>query len=138
MEQNGQWLRRVGLDGLVRTMERLSAEYGMPWADSWQRHLDDPGWLRRAIVNTYKRLDETDTAKANPLVQEWLWYAANFDLEAMVSYEYTAEVYLLDRWKRRVFAEGQYRTILVSLRGRTRYQARCRLNAGYEFVRWVP
>ena len=43
------WLERLGVGNLILAMEMLSADYGMSWADQWQRNLDDPKWLDRPI-----------------------------------------------------------------------------------------
>ena len=137
MEQNGQWLRRINLDGVVRVMERYSCKYEMPWCDSWQRHLDDPTWLGRAIDNTFIRLDETDTVEARPVFEEWLWHAANFDLATMARRKYMAEVGLLDRYGRRIYAGGEYQTVLLELDGPSREDSiRLLDRKRYEFVRW--
>ena len=137
MTQTGSWLRRIGMDVLVHAIAMLSDEYGMKWAASWPNHLDDPKWLNRAMVNTFGRLRDADKAVVNPLYEDWLWYSECFDLEATVALGYVAEVYLLDRNRNRISAEGRYQTILVSLDGASREEALCQLNRDtYEFVRW--
>ena len=48
-----------------------------------------------------------------------------------------AEVALLDKDRRRVKVDGEVQTVLVSLGGGSREEARSSLTSEYEFVRWV-
>jgi hypothetical protein len=125
------------MDVLVMAMRMLSAEYELKWAHRWEAHLDEPKWLSKAMVNTYDRLSEEDKAMVNPQYEDWLWYAANLDLEQTVRLKYTALVVLVDRWGSRIIDGGEVQTILVELDGATRDEALCQLNREcYEFVRW--
>ena len=119
-------------------MQMLSAEYGMSWANSWQDHLDEPKWLDRAMLNTFGRLRDEDQELLRPLYEDWQWYFANLDLEAAVKLGYVAEVALLDGSGKRVVDAGQVQTVLVSLDGASREDARRSLTSEYEFIRWVP
>jgi len=122
---------------LVAAMEMLSGEYDLPWADQWRRNLDDPGWLDRAMLNTFGRLDDADKELVRPLYEDWLWYFANLDLGAAVGLGYVAEVALLWGGGQRVVDDGQVQTVLVSLGGASREDAKSSLTSEYEFLRWV-
>jgi hypothetical protein len=124
------------MDVLVHGMVMLSRDYGMKWSDQWQRHLDDPGWLDKAMVNTFERLSDVDQELVRPLYEDWQWYYSNLDLAAAVNLGYAAEVYLLDRNGCRICFSGQYQTILVKLDGASREDAKRSLTSEYEFVRW--
>jgi hypothetical protein len=130
------WLQRIGMFDLVLAMEMLSGDYGLAWADHWRDHLDDPKWLDRAMVNTFGRLRDEDQELVRALYEDWLWYAANLDLEAAVSLGYVAEVALLWGDGRRVVDDGHVQTVLVSLGGASREDAKRSLTSEYEFVRW--
>ena len=132
----GNWLRRFGLLDLVAAMELLSGEYDLPWADQWQRNWDNPAWLDRAMVNTFGRLNDADQELVAPLYEEWRWCFANLDLEAAVGLGFVAEVALLWGDGRRVVADGQAQTVLVSLDGASREDAKSSLTSEYEFLRW--
>jgi hypothetical protein len=133
---NGNWLRRIGMFDLVMMMDLLSGEYGFGWAEKWGDHLDDPKWLDRAMVNTFGRLRDADQELLRELYEDWCWYFANLDLEAAVKLGYVAEVALLDRDKRRVVDGGEVQTVLVSLDGASRGDAKRSLTSEYEFIRW--
>ena len=123
---------------LVAGMWLLSGEYELKWAGSWPNHLDEPKWLDKAIKNTFQRLNDADQELVRPLVEDWQWYFANLDLEAAVGLGFVAEVALLDADRRRVKVDGEVQTVLVSLDGASREDARSSLTSEYEFVRWVP
>jgi len=129
-------LRRFGLLDLVMGMEILSGDYDLPWADQWQRNLDNPAWLDRAMVNTFGRLNDADQKLVAPLYEDWQWYFENLDLDAAVKLDYVAEVALLWGGGQRVVDGGQVQTVLVSLGGASREEARSSLTSEYEFVRW--
>jgi len=133
---DGGWLGRFGLLDLVMGMELLSGEYGMKWADQWRRNWDNPAWLDRAMVNTFGRLNDADQELVAPLYEDWLWYFENLDLEAAVKLGYVAEVALLWGDGRRVVDGGQAQTVLVSLGGASREDAKRSLTSEYEFLRW--
>ena len=137
MVKKRQWLERLGVANLVAGMEILSGDYGLPWADQWQRNLDDPKWLDKAMKHTFGRLDDADKELVRPLYEDWLWYFENLDLAAAVSLGYVAEVVLLWGDGRRVVDGGQVQTVLVSLSGASREDARSSLTSEYEFLRWV-
>jgi hypothetical protein len=122
---------------LVLAMEMLSGDYGFDWADQWQRNLDNPKWLDRAMVNTFGRLNNADKEMVAPLYEDWQWYFANLDLEAAVELGFVAEVALLWGDRRRVIDDGRVQTVLVSLDGASREDAKGSLISEYEFLRWV-
>ena len=124
------------MDVLVHAMAVLSGEYGMKWAEQWQRRLDDPRWLDKAMKHTFGRLNEDDQELVRPLYEDWCWCFANLDLAAAVSLGYAAEVALLWGDGRRVIADGQVQTVLVALDGASREEAKGSLTSEYEFVRW--
>jgi hypothetical protein len=136
MTQHGWWLKRIGMDDLVGAMRLLSGEYELSWADSWADHLDEPKWLDRAMVNTLGRLRDADQELLRELYEDWCWYFANLDLEAAVKLGYVAEVALLWGDGRRVVDDGQVQTVLVSLDGASREDAKGSLTSEYEFFRW--
>jgi hypothetical protein len=121
---------------LVMMMELLSDEYGFAWADQWAENLDDPKWLDRAMDNTFDRIRDADQELLREMYEDWLWCAANLDLEASVSLGYVAEVALLWGDGRRVVDAGQVQTVLVSLDGASREEAKRSLTSEYEFLRW--
>jgi hypothetical protein len=133
---SGSWLRRFGMGNLVLAMEMLSGEYDLPWAGQWQQHLDDPKWLDRAMVNTFGRLNDADKEMVAPLYEDWQWYFSNLDLEAAVGLGYIAEAALLWGGGQRVLDGGQVQTVLVSLGGTSREDAKRSLTSEYEFLRW--
>ena len=130
------WLGRFGLLNLVLAMEMLSGDYGLSWADSWGDHLDDPAWLDKAMKNTFGRLDDADQEIVRPLYEDWQWYFANLDLAAAVSLGFVAEVALLWGDGQRVKVDGEVQTVLVSLAGASREDAKSSLTSEYEFLRW--
>ena len=130
------WLQRFGLLNLVLAMEMLSGDYGFAWADQWRRNWDDPKWLDKAMVNTFGRLSDADKEMVAPLYEDWQWYFANLDLEAAVSLGYVAEVAMLWGDGRRVVDDGRVQTVLVSLDGASREDAKGSLTSEYEFLRW--
>ena len=135
---SGDWLRRLGMMNLVLAMEMLSADYDLPWAEKWQQNLDNPKWLDRAMVNTFGRLRDADQELLRELHEDWCWYFANLDLVAAVKLGYVAEVALLWSGGQRVVDGGQVQTVLVSLDGASREDAKGSLTSEYEFLRWVP
>ena len=134
--QKGCWLERLGVGNLILAMEMLSGDYGLPWADKWQQNLDDPRWLDKAMVNTFGRLNGEDQELVGPLYEDWRWYFENLDMEAAVKLGYVAEVALLWGDGRRVVDDGQVQTVLVSLDGATREDAKRSLTSEYEFLCW--
>ena len=66
----------------------------------------------------------------------WRWCFENLDLEAAVKLGYVAEVALLWGGGQRVVDDGQVQTVLVSLGGASREEAKSSLTSEYEFVRW--
>ena len=136
MDQHGNWLKRIGMMDLVAGMWLLSGEYELSWADSWPDHLDEPKWLDKAMVNTFGRLNDADKELVRPLYEDWLWFFANLDLAAAVALGYVAEVALLWGDGRRVVDGGQVQTVLVSLGGASREDAKSSLTSEYEFLRW--
>ena len=135
-QRPGGWLGRFGLLNLVAAMEILSGDYDLPWADQWQRNWDNPRWLDRAMVNTFGRLRDEDQELLRPLYEDWCWYFANLDLNAAVGLGFVAEVALLWGDGRRVVDDGQVQTVLVSLSGGSREDAKSSLTSEYEFLRW--
>ena len=135
-QRPGRWLRRFGLLNLVFGMELLSGDYDLPWADQWRRNWDNPAWLDRAMKNTFGRLNDADQKLVRPLYEDWQWYFANLDLEAAVGLGYVAEVALLWGGGQRVVDDGQVQTVLVSLVGASREDAKGSLTSEYEFLRW--
>ena len=135
-QRDSGWLGRFGLGNLVAGMELLSGDYDLPWADQWRRNLDDPGWLDRAMVNTFGRLNDADQELLRELYEDWQWYFLNLDLAAAVSLGYVAKVSLLWGDGRRVVDGGQVQTVLVSLGGASREEAKSSLTSEYEFLRW--
>ena len=121
---------------LVMMMDLLSGEYGFAWAEKWQQNLDDPQWLDRAMVNTFSRLNEEDQEMVRELYEDWSWCFSNLDLAAAVKLGYVAEVALLWGDGRRVVDGGQVQTVLVSLDGASREDAKRSLTSEYEFLRW--
>ena len=130
------WLERLGVGNLILAMEMLSGDYGLAWAEQWQQNLDNPKWLGKAMINTFGRLNDADKAMVKSQYEDWLWYAANLDLEAAVKLRYTAEVALLWGDGRRVVDAGEVQTVLVSLDGGSREEAKRSLTSEYEFLRW--
>jgi len=130
------WLERLGVENLILAMQMLSADYDLPWADQWRRNWDDPKWLDKAMKHTFGRLNDADKELVRPLYEDWLWYFENLDLEAAVRLGYVAEVALLWGDGRRVVDGGQVQTVLVSLGGASRENAKSSLTSEYEFLRW--
>ena len=130
------WLERLGVGNLILAMEMLSGDYGLAWADKWRDHLDDPKWLDRAMVNTFGRLRDEDQELLRELYEDWQWYFANLDLAAAVKLGYVAEVALLWGDGQRVVDGGRVQTVLVSLDGASREDAKRSLTSEYEFLRW--
>ena len=124
------------MDVLVAGMQMLSADYDLAWADQWRRNLDDPRWLDKAMKHTFGRLNEADQELVAPLYEDWCWYFANLDLAAAVGLGYIAEVALLWGDGGAVVDDGQVQTVLVSLDGASREDAKGSLRSEYEFLRW--
>ncbi len=114
------WLERLGVADLVAGMQMLSADYDLPWAAQWQQNLDNPGWLDRAIKNTFGRLDEADKKLVRAMYEDWQWCFGELDLAAAVKLGHVAEVALLWGDGRRVKVDGHAQTVLVSLGGASR------------------
>ena len=131
------WLERLGVGNLILAMEMLSGDYGFDWADQWQRNLDDPKWLDKAMKNTFGRLKTEDQELLRPLYEDWQWYFENLDLAAAVKFRHVAEVALLWGDGRRVVDGGRLQTVLVPLDGASREEAKRSLTSEYEFIRWV-
>lgn len=137
-QRDSRWLERIGMLDLVLAMRMLSGDYGMSWAESWDAHLDEPDWLKRAMTNTFRLLKDTDRQVVRPLYEAWLWYAENFDLDAMMRQGLLLEVYLLDRNRQRISCDGQYKTIVLELQADSRQDALLQVNSDwYEFKCWV-
>jgi hypothetical protein len=133
----GRWLLRLGLAELVAAMVILSEEYKLEWATSWNDHLDDPDWLRRAMANTFMRLKSADKDLIRPLYEDWLWYEKTFDMKGLVVPEYNALCYLLDRDGKRVSRMDGPVTVLVGLKGQDKREALETLDRRrYEFFKW--
>jgi hypothetical protein len=135
-QRPGGWLRRFGLGNLVLAMEMLSGDYDLPWADQWRRNWDDPAWLDKAMKHTFGRLNEEDQEMVRELYEDWSWCFSNLDMEAAVKLGYVAEVALLWGDGGAVVADGQVQTVLVSLGGASREDAKGSLTSEYEFLRW--
>ena len=135
MAERREWLERLGVANLVLAMQMLSDEYGFAWADQWQRNLDNPKWLDRAMINTFGRLNGEDQEMVAPLYEDWQWYFANLDLAAAVKLGYVAEVALLWSGGQRVVDDGQVQTVLVALDGASRDEAKRSLTSEGGFVR---
>jgi len=118
-QNGGRWLVRLGLADLVFGMTVLSEEYKMDWAASWNDHMDDPDWLRRAMANTFVQLKPADKDLIRPLYDDWLWYEKNFDMKALIVPEYNALCYVLDGEGKRVRRMDGPVTVLRGLKGRT-------------------
>lgn len=135
LEQRGRWLKRVGLWDAVAEMAALSAEYKMAWAGSWQEHLDDPSWLKRAMVNTFAPLQEKDKDRVRTLYENWQWIEKNLDMSYLANPEYWAHCYILDGRGRRI---GPEMTCNRILKGQTPEEALEMLDReSYEFIRWL-
>jgi hypothetical protein len=136
-QNGGRWLTRLGLMDLVCGMAILSDEYKLEWAASWNDHLDDPDWLRRAMANTFVQLKPADKDLIRPLYEDWLWFEKNFDMKALVMPEYNALCYLIDRDGKWVCRMDGPVTVLRGLKGRDRRGALKTLDVKiYEFKEW--
>ncbi len=134
---DGRWLMRLGLMELVAAMMILSEEYKLEWAASWNDHLDDPDWLRRAMANTFTWLKPHDKDIIRPLYEDWLWYEKTFDMKGLVVPEFNALCYLLDKGGKRVSRMDGPVTVLVGLKGQDREEALATLDTRcYEFKEW--
>jgi hypothetical protein len=133
----GRWLHRLGLAELVWGMAILSDVYKLAWAASWDDHLDEPDWLRRAMANTFVQLKPADKDLIRPLYDDWLWYEKNLDMKALVVPEFNALCYLLDRDGKRVCRMDGPVTVLRGLKGQDRREALATLDTKcYEFCCW--
>jgi hypothetical protein len=136
-QTSGRWLVRLGLVELVAAMVILSEEYKLDWAASWNDHLDDPDWLRRAMANTFMRLKPADKNLIRPLYEDWLWYDKTFDMKGLVVPEYNALCYLLDNNGKRVRRMDGPVTVLRGLKGQDKREALATLDTKcYEFCCW--
>jgi hypothetical protein len=133
----GRWLERLGLVELVCGMMILSDQYKMEWTASWDEHLDDPDWLKRAMANTFVRLKPADKDNIKPLYEDWLWYEKTFDMKGLVVPEFNALCYLLDAGGKRVCRMDGPVTVLRGLKGQDRQEALATLDKKcYEFKEW--
>jgi hypothetical protein len=139
-QTSGRWLVRLGLMDLVFGMTVLSEEYKMAWAASWDEHLDDPDWLKRAMANTFIQLKPADKDLVRPLYDDWLWYESRYigiDMQFLVVPEFNALCYLLDRDGKRVCRMDGPVTVLRGLKGQDRREALETLDVKrYEFKEW--
>ncbi len=136
-QQPGRWLVRLGLYELAAAMMVLSTEHDLSWASLWQANLDNPSWLKRAMVNTFGRLTEQEKQSVQPLYEDWLWVAEHFAMERMVDMPHWAHVYLLDSTGQRVYAEGHFKSVLIELYGTTPAEALMGLDTRwYQFIGW--
>ena len=110
-------------------MQRLSIEYGMPWAGRWEDHLGDGRWLRRAVKNTYNRLSDDDKAALKDGCERFL--------EPVKQPVFLAECFILDGGGRRVLWEGKYKTVLLTICAETKREALSRIDTRYhQFKEW--
>lgn len=136
-QQPGRWLMRLGFYELVAAMMVFSADHGLPWANHWQANLDNPGWLKRAMVNTFGRLTEQEKETVQLFYEDWLWYAEHFDLEPLVRLPHWAQVYLLNSTGQRIHSQGHFQSVLVELHGVTPKEALQQLDTQwYQFRGW--
>jgi hypothetical protein len=90
--------------------------YGLtPGADSWERHPDDLKWLRRAMKNTFARLDDEDKEIIRAEYERFIELDRICNLKETAGQKYMAKCYILDRFGRRVEYDGEYKMILVGL-----------------------
>jgi hypothetical protein len=135
--QTGRWLVRLGLWELICGMMILSQEYGLPWMASWQRHLDNPDWLGRAMAMTFMQLKPVDKDLIGTKYDDWLWFEKNVDMQALVEPEYNALCYLLDKDGKRIGRPDGPVTVLRGLKGQDKQEALQTLDRQrYEFKAW--
>lgn len=136
-QKSGRWLVRLGLEELVWGMAILSDVYKLEWATSWNDHLDDTAWLGRAMANTFKQLNPADKDLIGPKYEDWLWFEKNFDMQALITPEYNALCYLLDRDGKRFCRMDGPVTVLRGLKGQDKREALETLDKKcYEFCCW--
>ena len=123
---------------MVSVFVELSVAYDLSWRESWEDHLDNMAWLRRAMSNTYVKLKEDDKEKVRFEYELFLEHDVFCDWQAMAFPSFDALCYVLDRRGRRVESEGVYATVVRELHGGTKQDAMGRIDTRcYEFIEWM-
>jgi hypothetical protein len=135
---NEPWLRRSGLWPMVCQFVELSKSYGLPWCESWDDHLENMDWIRRAMWNTFLRLGCNDKGSIRYEYELFLDHDTFCDWRAMAFPSFDALCFILDRRGRRVESEGVYQTVVRELEGATKQVAIGKLDTRfYEFIEWM-
>ena len=135
---NGAWLTASGLWPLVLQFAELSFNYGMEWAERWADNVDDVGWVRRAMANTFQKLSDDDKESIRDEYELFLEHDRVCDWQAMANPCFDALCYVIDGQGRRVESEGVLVTVVRELAGETKEDALLQLNTEcFEFIEWV-
>ena len=132
------WLTKSTLWPMVFRFAEFSFDYGMDWAGKWADKIDDMGWVRRAMENTYRKLSDEDKEIIRDKYELFLAHDKFCDWQAMANPSFDALCYLIDGQGRRVESEGVLVTVVRELAGTTKEEALLQLNTDcYEFIEWM-
>jgi hypothetical protein len=124
----------IGCDNI----SEISKSYGLPWCESWDDHLENMDWIRRAMWNTFDQLKESDKERIRYEYELFLDHDTFCDWRAMAFPTFDALCYILDRRGKRVESEGVLVTVVRELEGATTQDAIKKLDTRlYEFIEWM-
>ena len=132
------WLKRSMLWPMVFQFVEFSVDYCLPWCESWDDHLEDFNWVRRAMWNTFLRLGFGDKKRIQYEYELFLDHDTFCDWQALAFPSFDALCYILDRRGKRVESESVLVTVVRELEGVSKQVAIEKLDTRfYEFIEWM-
>ena len=136
-----QWLEQQPfLIDLITRMYHLAVKYNLDVAGQWPGHRQDTnlGWHQQAMASTYEKLNHQDKESVIEDYELLKILDGFVNWYVLLDQGYPVELYILDKYGRRVCSEGQEVTTCHILPGNSKEEALETIDTkSYEFKAWL-